>query len=446
MKAPRFFPDSLAARTVLLVIAVIAIAEYATFSIVLHNGRIAHIRQTTHFVAGQIRLLQAILPGLDDETRQRLENADVGEQWLQLHPDGDSVPQREPEFRFAERLVQHLSQRLGEPVILRTADTDQRDALWIGFMAGEERWWLELPRPRFEPQRLPHDLWWWLAGVLAALLLIAGLFVRSIVGPLARLGEAVSATGDGSAQTVSPEGPKEVRKLAERHNTMLQQLAEADAERQEMLAGLTHDLRAPLARLRVRLALLDNDAEREGLTRDAEDMERIVGQCLSFLRSEAKDGQSTPPLLIADAVSDEVARHRELGRPLEISVSEAAAQCQVMIAHGNLQRLLDNLIDNALQYGEPPIEMALAVERPQTVSLRVRDHGQGIPENQRAHALEAFAQIDPARATRGSCGLGLAIVRRIVVACGGKVTLGEAAGGGLEVLIELPTKNNALLP
>ena len=446
MKTPRFFPDSLAARTVLLVIAVIAIAEYATFSIVLHNGRIAHIRQTTHFVAGQIRLLQAILPGLDDETRQRLENADVGEQWLQLHPDGDSVPQREAEFRFAKRLVQHLDQRLGEPLILRAADTGQRDALWIGFMAGDERWWLELPRPRFEPQRLPQDLWWWLAGVLAALLLIAGLFVRSIVGPLARLGEAVSATGDGSARIVSPEGPKEVRKLAERHNTMLQQLATADAERQEMLAGLTHDLRAPLARLRVRLALLDNDSEREGLTRDTDDMERIVGQCLSFLRSETSGAEPAAPILIADAISDEVAHHRELGRPLDISVSEAAAQSLVAIAHGNLQRLLDNLIVNALQYGEPPVEVMLTVERPKTVHLYVRDHGKGIAEEQHARALEAFAQLDPARATRGSCGLGLAIVRRIVGACGGKVTLGKPPGGGLEVLIELPTKDNALLP
>ena len=446
MKAPRFFPDSLAVRTVLLVIAVIAIAEYATFSIVLHNGRIAHIRQTTHFVAGQIRLLQAILPGLDDETRQRLENADVGEQWLQLHPDGDSVPQREAEFRFAKRLVQHLDQRLGEPLILRATDTGQRDALWIGFMAGNERWWLELPRPRFEPQRLPQDLWWWLAGVLAALLLIAGLFVRSIVGPLARLGEAVSATGDGSARSVSPEGPKEVRKLAERHNTMLQQLATADAERQEMLAGLTHDLRAPLARLRVRLALLDNDSEREGLTRDTDDMERIVGQCLSFLRSETSGAEPAAPILIADAISDEVAHHRELGRPLDISVSEAAAQSLVAIAHGNLQRLLDNLIVNALQYGEPPVEVMLTVERPKTVHLYVRDHGKGIAEEQYARALEAFAQLDPARATRGSCGLGLAIVRRIVGACGGKVTLGKPPGGGLEVLIELPTKDNALLP
>jgi len=220
---------------------------------------------------------------------------------------------------------------------------------------------------------------------------------------------------------------------------MLAQLARADAERSEMLAGLTHDLRAPLARLRVRLALLESDTERGGLTRDADDMERIVGQCLAFLRSEANRTRTVSPLLIADAISDEVARQRELGRPIEMTASNAAAPCQVAIDHGNLQRLLDNLIDNALQYGTPPVEVSLTVEHPETITLRVRDHGAGIPAAQREHAFEAFAQIDPARATGGSCGLGLAVVRRIVVACGGEVSLADARGGGLEVVVNLPT-------
>ena len=147
---------------------------------------------------------------------------------------------------------------------------------------------------------------------------------------------------------------------------------------------------------------------------------------------------AAPCVPVADAVSDEVARQRELGRPVEIMVSDEAATAQVAIAHGNLQRLLDNLIDNALQYGAPPVEIRLVVERPGFVSLKVRDHGAGIPAEQRERAFEAFAQIDPARATRGSCGLGLAIVRRIVKACGGEVELGEAVGGGLEVELRFP--------
>jgi len=297
--------------------------------------------------------------------------------------------------------------------------------LWIGFMAGGERWWLVLPPPRFEPQGLPRDLWERLGLALVVVMAIAGLFVRGIVGPLARLGEAVEATGDGSART-------------ERHNTMLTQLAEADAERHEMLAGLTHDLRAPLARLRVRLALLEGDADRAGLMRDTEDMERIVGQCLSFLRSDKSSLRSAPPMLIADAMSSEVARHRELGRPLEMTVSKAAAACQVAIDHGSLQRLLDNLIDNALQYGKPPVEIALTVGQAGKLTLHVRDHGNGIKAEERERALEAFAQIEPARATGGSCGLGLAIVRRIVEGCGGEMRLADADGGGLDVVLSFP--------
>ena len=448
---------SLAARTVLLVIAVVAVAETATFSLIFSNQRVAHSHQTGQTIAGQIRLLKTVLPGLDEAVRQKLADADVGGGRLQLFPDGEGVPEHEPDFGFAKRLANDLERSLGERVELRDAgrplgrDGDMNrprapSGLWIGFMAGGERWWLVLPSPRFEPQGLPRDLWERLGLALVVVMAIAGLFVRGIVGPLSRLGEAVEATGDGSAQTVTPEGPKEVRRLAERHNTMLTQLAEADAERHEMLAGLTHDLRAPLARLRVRLALLENDADRAGLMRDSEDMERIVGQCLSFLRSDKSSLRSAPPMLIADAVSSEVARHRELGRPLEMTVSKAASACQVAIDNGSLQRLLDNLIDNALQYGKPPVEIALAVEENgksgRRLTLHVRDHGDGIKVGERERALEAFAQIEPARATGGSCGLGLAIVRRIVEGCAGEMQLADAEGGGLDVILSFPVVGN----
>lgn len=286
-------------------------------------------------------------------------------------------------------------------------------------MAGGERWWLLLPPPRFEPQPLPPELWLGLAGALAVLVAIAVFFVRGIVGPLARLGEAVSATSDTSAGKVLPEGPKEVRRLAERHNAMLSRLAAADAERREMLAGLTHDLRAPLAR-------------------DTDDMERIVSQCLAFLHSDENSERAATPLLIADAISNEVARHRELGRPVEMTASDAVAACRVAIVHVNLQRPLDNLIDNALQYGAPPVVVSLSAVGAGRVRLCVRDHGPGIAPEQRERVLDAFSQTEPARATGGSCGLGLAIVRRIATGCGGELMLAGAAGGGLEVLVDFP--------
>ena len=437
----KWLPASLAARTVLLIIAVIAVAEVATFQLLGHFRRTSHMNQTVQLLVGQVRLLQAVLPGMGSDARNRLFVADTRLADLQLHPDGAGVPPHDPQFGFARRLANELAGQLGEPAQLRHAGLGSRSGLWIGFMAGDERWWLVLPPPRFEPQALPAALWVGLALTLALLLLIVWFFVRSIVGPLARLGEAVAATGDGVARTVTPEGPQEVRQLAERHNTMLGQLAAAEAERREMLAGLTHDLRAPLARLRLRLALLESDTERAGLTRDADDMERIVTQCLAFLRSDERSSES-PPLMIAEILRDEVARHCELGRAIVLQIDEAAKPCRVALSAGNLQRLLDNLIDNALQHGAPPVLVALSCASESGVNaavlLRVSDHGPGIAPADRAHALEAFAQIEPARATGGHCGLGLAIVRRIAAGCGGSVVLEDAVNGGLEVVVRLP--------
>ena len=184
--------------------------------------------------------------------------------------------------------------------------------------------------------------------------------------------------------------------------------------------------------------MLENDAERAGLTRDAEDMERIVAQCLIFLRSEENTRAPPAPLPLADAASNEVARQSELGRPVSLTVSAAAVSSRAAITPGNVQRLLDNLIGNALQHGTPPVEVALGVEGARTLRLSVGDHGIGIAADHREQALKAFAQIEPARATGGSCGLGLAIVRRIVAGCAGELVLEDTPGGGLLVIVRLP--------
>ncbi|MEI7429466.1 MAG: ATP-binding protein, partial [Betaproteobacteria bacterium] len=135
---------------------------------------------------------------------------------------------------------------------------------------------------------------------------------------------------------------------------------------------------------------------------------------MAFLHSEVVSTRPASLLLFADAVSNEIARHRELGRQIEIKVDENVVAGQVAISPGNLQRLLDNLIDNAFQYGAPPVEVALYSKQTGFITLEICDHGPGIAAEQRNRALEAFVQIDPSRATGGSCGLGLAIVKRIV--------------------------------
>lgn len=433
----KLLPSSLAGRTVLLVVAVIAITEIATFSLLSLFDRAVHVSRTEQLIVGEVRLLQLVLPGLDRETRQRLTAVDGGERGLNLRPDGQNVPEHRADFAFAHRLANKLAKRLGEPALLRDGGHGPHSGLWIGFMAGGERWWLVLPTRRFEPPSLSSDIWLPLSAMLAAIVAIAGIFVRGIVGPLARLGEAVVATDDGTTKTASTEGPLEVRRLAERHNRMHDQLAKAAAERREMLAGLTHDLRAPLARLRLRLALLDNDAERDGLARDINDMERIVGQCLDFLGSENASGHSAS-LNIARQLREEIARQWDLGRHVQLRIDDSATDSQVTISDVDLQRLFDNLIQNAVQHGAPPVEVQLSREQTGLLALHVRDHGPGIALDDRERALVPFVQLQPERATDGSCGLGLAIVRRIAAAGGGEVALENAPQGGLDVIVRLP--------
>lgn len=438
----KWWPPSLVARTIALVVAVIVVAEATNFSLAVKHERDNRVRQGVHFVVGVIRLFQDVLPSLDDAGRRRLLAAEASAVDLRLVADGPDVPPHEAHFGFARALAAGLEGEVQGGVMLRIPDPGRRSGLWIGFLAGDERWWLILPPPRFEPQPLPIQVWISLGIALLALILIGTYFVRGIVGPLTRLGDAVAATGDGSLRRACPEGPPEIRRLAERHNEMLERLAAADGERREMLAGLTHDLRAPLARLRVRLALLDESAEQSptvaGLGRDVDDVERISAQCLAFLRSGEHRPAPAARLVLADAVSDEIARQRELGRPIEFSADDAVAGREVAIEHGDLQRVLDNLIDNALRHGAPPVVVTLRADGP-GIRLSVRDHGPGIADAQRARALEAFAQLDPARATGGSCGLGLAIVRRIATAWRAELSLDEAPGGGLVVSLRFAT-------
>ncbi|MFZ2853328.1 MAG: hypothetical protein WAZ34_04340, partial [Rhodocyclaceae bacterium] len=202
----RWLPASLTARTVLLIVAAIVVAEVMTFELIGHFRRSSHMMQTAQLLVGQVRLLQTVLPALGSDARDRLFATDSRLPDLQLRPDGPGVPPHAPQFGFGRRLAGQLGEQLGSPAVLRHAGPGSRSGLWVGFTAGGERWWLILPPPRFEPQALPPELWGGLALTLAVLLLIVWFFVRGIVGPLARLGEAVTATGDGTARSVRPEG------------------------------------------------------------------------------------------------------------------------------------------------------------------------------------------------------------------------------------------------
>jgi two-component system osmolarity sensor histidine kinase EnvZ len=222
-----------------------------------------------------------------------------------------------------------------------------------------------------------------------------------------------------------------VRRLSQRFNAMLERLEAASRERRTMLAGIAHDLRAPLTRLRLRLAEAGGDAGTTARSEaDLAALERITGQFLLFAGADGDEPAAVVPL---DALLAELAAVADAStlvldtEPLERRVRPVA-----------LGRAIANLIDNALEHGRPPLLLVLeSGPGPDGFTIRLRDEGLGIPPEQWARALEPFQRLDRARGGQGHCGLGLAIADRVAREHGGRLRAGsDGPGEGFEVIFE----------
>lgn len=234
---------------------------------------------------------------------------------------------------------------------------------------------------------------------------------------------------------LQPSGPHEVKQLIERFNGMATALDKAASERRLMLAGLSHDLRTPLTRLKLAVELQDDHSEREGMLSDIDELSRIVGQFIDFARSEEQRALS--PLAFDELVESVLGKFARDGMAVGYRREEAVVNGDAL----GLQRLLSNLLQNARHYGAAPYSVALAVSGAE-VTLRVHDSGAGIaPELQQA-ALAPFERLAAHRGTDGGSGLGLAIVARIVKQHGGSLRFEHSATGGFAVLVTLPLALN----
>jgi signal transduction histidine kinase len=306
---------------------------------------------------------------------------------------------------------------------------------WVRVEVADEAWWIVVLDGR-PPGGAPTPPWGAWALITGLLLLAAAAYAATITRPLADLAEATRRVGDAWPPPVVPRGPREVRSLAASFNAMLGRLREVESERRVLLGGLPHDLRAPLARLRLRLAMLPESRELEGVHADLASIERIVRQFTDYLRGEGDAPPSGQPL--APLVLEAVEAYRSVGRDVRPADLDAGG---VSAPPGTVRRLLDNLIDNALQHGRPPVAVAARRLDAAHVALEVTDAGQGIAVDQQARALAPFTKLDDARGL-GGCGLGLAIVAQLARRQGGRVSFAGGAGA-FTVRVELPVTGGA---
>lgn len=288
---------------------------------------------------------------------------------------------------------------------------------------------IEVPRKRLYVGTLYLFLFW-LIGTAAILFTISALFLRNQVRGIRRLAVAAEAFGMGrDPGPIKPEGAIEVRRAATAFNRMQERLRRFLVQRTTMLAGVSHDLRTPLTRLRLALAMLPETPSGDvaEMTGDIEEMEKLIGAYLSFARGEGNE--TAQPVNVSQLLDEIAGATRRAGGKINCQAPETLF---AVLRPEAMRRAITNLVDNARRHAKN-IDLSAAQYSELSVRIVVDDDGPGIPAEQRETLFRPFESATP-----GGTGLGLAIARDIVGAHGGRVILADSPMGGLRAIIELP--------
>jgi two-component system osmolarity sensor histidine kinase EnvZ len=336
------------------------------------------------------------------------------------------------------QLVDEMVKRLG-PDTLIASQVNGVSGLWIGFKIERDSYWLQMDPARLRP--LGGSAWLtWLGLTLALSLGGAALMAGLINRPLKRLSFAASQVREGhfnNSNLDEDAATSEIREVNIGFNRMAERLAKIEQERALMLAGISHDLRTPLARLRLETELSVADLEtRELMAADIAQLDAIIDKFLDYARPEPSN---LGPVLLSGVISRSIAPWRNNPR-FDISV-DVAEDLQVKAEQVELARVLSNLLENARRYGQSPSDGVTRVEivarvHEGWVLLRVRDQGPGVSEESLKNLTQPFFRGDTARTAATGSGLGLAIVERSVQRMGGTFSVFNNSAGGLMALMK----------
>jgi len=418
---------SLFTRAFLLIALLLLVTALASFQIYRIHEREPRARELAQQTVSTVNLTRAALLNADPFLRRELLLELNEREGIRITPvtASEKLEPLPPEPLFT-MVAEHSRKALGAGTRFAFA-RDELEGFWVSFTMDEDEYWVMLPRERFDPDFGLGWLGWGLA-LLAIALAGASLIASRIARPLAAITRAAGRLGRGEAhQPLAEAGPSELRTVAAAFNRMATDLDELERERATVLAGISHDLRTPLSRLR--LALEMSGAQRdiaEGMDMDIEEMDRVIGQFLDFARGEDEARVEGDLDALAGDIAAAAARR---GEPVAF---RAGGVPRLAFAPLALRRAIGNLANNALRHAGGEIEVATRVEGNLAV-VEVLDRGPGIPEAEIERLKRPFTRLDNARSggVGGGSGLGLAIVERIARAHGGRLELAPRAGGGL---------------
>ena len=436
----KLLPRSLLWRTFIFVALLMLLSVAAWFAIFSTYEREPRARQLAQTLVSVANLTRAALVSARPEARRELLRELSDREGIHIYP-ADAADRIEalPDRAFLRRVEELVREQLG-PATRLTLEREGERALFVSFRiddSDEGDYWLALPRERID-RIFPLSWLGW--GVAALLLSLVGawLIVFRITRPLKALQLAARKVGAGETPArLDEDGPTELATVAHAFNQMSADLAQLDQDRALILAGISHDLRTPLTRLRMGIEMGGDDGLREGMTADVEEMDKTIGQFLDFARSEG--GEAPQDVDVAAVLLDIASQYRRRGFRVDLASGPTPPAVALPVRPQALRRAISNLIDNALRYAgsDSLVELALGSEAGE-FHIEVLDRGPGIPADEVERMKRPFARLEAARTNTAGAGLGLAIVERVARSHNGWLELLPREGGGLLARLALP--------
>lgn len=430
----RFLPRSLFGRSLMIIVTPMILVQVISTYVFYDRHWDLITRRLSGAVAGELAFVVELLaeePSIEGD--EPIFDMSRRHFWAKLaYRPGDILPNEiiVPSGLLEEKLTRELNQRVKFPHRLDARSIPRHVKISVQLPNGV----LDFVTTR---DRLfsstTYVFLMWMAGSSLILFAVAVVFMRNQIRPIRRLAAAADSFGKGDdAPGFKPEGAAEVRLAASAFIRMRDRIQRQISQRTEMLAGVSHDLRTPLTRMRLQLAMMTDGEDAEALRQDIAEMEQMLEGYLAFARGEGTE--QAQPIDLARLLREVTNDARRGGRRI---VLRAAAPMIVAVRPNAFKRALTNLVQNACRYGKA-VEVS-AHQMAGHVEITIDDDGPGIPPEKRADVFRPFFRLEASRnPMTGGVGLGLTIARDIVLGHGGELVLGDAPQGGLRATILLP--------
>ncbi len=428
----KILPRSAFGQTVLLLGVLLMINQIVSFVSVSLYIIQPSTQQINELLAKQVRVV--FIDIKDAELSPAMAEAFHRETGIGVYRERDAMKLGLQDALFLEFRSLQMSELLDGPAEVRISQGDQY-LFWIRPPQAPSLW-VKIPLSGLEEANFSPLLFFL---VILSVLSVAGgwIFVRQLNRPLHALQQAAEEVGRGDfPEPLVEAGTSEIVAVTQAFNHMSKGIKQLEEDRNLLMAGISHDLRTPLTRIRLCTEMMssEDDFLKEGIESDIDDMNSIIDQFIDYIRHDSKDKAEMADLnvLVDDVVHAET--------PTDRNVEFIGNDCpHIPLRYVAIKRAVANLIQNAIRYTDGKITIETGVENKHFAYICVRDEGSGIDDSEIERLFQPFTQGDKARGTEGS-GLGLAIIKRIVDTHNGQVILSNRPEGGLQAKVLLPLR------